>query len=61
MKTELDEDLEVGVLSVDEEAQRGQRRSEFGRLAARRWQEAVIWQLLEGLQRRDVQFTEKRM
>lgn len=39
------------MLSVNEEAQRGQRRSQFGGLTAGCRQEGVVLQLLEGLQR----------
>lgn len=42
---------EVRMLSVDEEAEGGQRRSQLGGLAAGRRQEGVVLQLLEGLQR----------
>lgn len=39
---------EISVLSVDEEAERGQRGSQFGGLAAGSRQEGVVLELLEG-------------
>lgn len=53
-KTGLPLFSEVCVLSVDEEAEGGQRRSQLGGFTGGCGQEGVVLQLLEGLQRGNI-------
>lgn len=51
MLCERVKDSEICVLSVDEQTERGQGRSQLGGLAAGGGEEGVVLELLEGLQR----------